>query len=151
MYQDKIKKMKLSGYVPCLVTETNPNNYQAWVRVSKEKLEPKIATTICKELAKQYVADLNSVDWSHFGRLAGFTNCKEIHKDEIGLSPFMKLHVSNKDIAVNGSEIVQNTINLQKALKKVREKEKIRLEKLKIPLKLICGKTSETEYKKQAR
>ena len=45
-------------------------------------------------MAARYGGDPNSIDWRHFGRLAGFTNRKPQYVDEAGRYPFTKIDES---------------------------------------------------------
>jgi hypothetical protein len=74
-----LARMDDEGCNPAAVTQTSPQNYQAWVRVSREQLDTKLATQVAKLLAERYGGDANSADWRHYGRLAGFTNRKPIY------------------------------------------------------------------------
>jgi hypothetical protein len=68
--------MCTNGHDPCVVLQTSPGNFQAWIRVSTTPLEPGVATAIGRQLAHTYGGDSASTDWRHLGRLAGFTNQK---------------------------------------------------------------------------
>ena len=99
------------------MTETSPDNFQAWVRVHEKRLEPKLATEVATMLAEQYGGDLNSADWRHFGRLAGLTNAKPKHKDANGRSPYVLAHESSGKVAPAGLALVQQ------AAQRVRDRE----------------------------
>jgi hypothetical protein len=88
-----IERMKAEGYAPAAVIETSPGNHQAWIRLAADRRLPaEVATVAAKKLAEHYQADPNSADWRHFGRLAGFTNRKPEHTDELGRSPYVLVH-----------------------------------------------------------
>jgi hypothetical protein len=82
--------MKSEGFKPALVVETSLGNFQAWVNHG-EVLSKKLSTLAARLLSQRFQGDPSSADWRHFGRLAGFTNRKEKHRREDGLSPFVKL------------------------------------------------------------
>ena len=105
--QTQLERMKSKGYEPATVVETSPQNYQAWIRVSKNPIEPKLATAISKGIATHFEADQNSADWRHFGRLAGFTNRKPEHTTAQGRNPWVLCHESNGKRASRGDETVQ--------------------------------------------
>lgn len=86
-----LNRIEDDGIVPACIVETSPLNYQAWIRVSEEAIQPDLASGTAKALAIRYGADLNSADWRHFGRLAGFTNRKPKHVNEVGQYPFVIL------------------------------------------------------------
>jgi len=113
----QLARMKAAGLTPASVTETSPDNFQAWVRVHEKRLEPKLATEVATMLAKEYGGDPNSADWRHFGRLAGLTNAKPHHKDGNGRSPYVLAHDSGGKVAPAGLELVQQ------AAQRVREHE----------------------------
>lgn len=74
-----IEQMEEDGCKPALVTETSPENYQAWVKVTRPQ-PVSVRKEMAKGLATKYDADQNSADGQHYGRLAGFTNQKEKYK-----------------------------------------------------------------------
>lgn len=113
----QLARLKAAGLTPASVTETSPDNFQAWVRVHEKRLEPKLATEVATMLAKEYGGDPNSADWRHFGRLAGLTNTKPHHKDGNGRSPYVLAHDSGGKLAPAGLELVQQ------AAQRVRERE----------------------------
>lgn len=81
----------LATLQPCLILETSPNNYQAWLILSEVPADRETAKAICKELARRFGADLASAEPDHVGRLPGFTNRKEKHRLPNGLYPFVRL------------------------------------------------------------
>jgi hypothetical protein len=84
-------RLRAQGHEPCVVVETSPGRWQAWIRVSHERLLPALATRVAKHLAEIYAADRASADWRHLGRLAGFTNRKPRRRQMDGLAPWVKL------------------------------------------------------------
>ena len=68
-----LEAMRSNGHQPCVVLQTSPGNFQAWVHVSATPLEPAVATAIARRLAHSYGGDLASTDWRHLGRLASAT------------------------------------------------------------------------------
>jgi len=83
--------LRAQGHEPCVVVETSPGRWQAWIRVSHQPLLPALATRLAKQLAELYGADRASADWRHLGRLAGFTNRKPRRRQMDGLAPWVKL------------------------------------------------------------
>ena len=65
--------MRANGHEPCVVVQTSPGHWQAWVHVSSTPLDPALATAVGRHLAHLYGGDHASTDWRHLGRLAGFT------------------------------------------------------------------------------
>jgi hypothetical protein len=85
-----IEKMKREGFVPTVLVETSPGNFQAWLNHGKQ-LERSLSTAVAKSLAAKFHGDLGSADWRHFGRLAGFTNRKEKYRQQDGHFPYVLL------------------------------------------------------------
>lgn len=83
---------QLARLKPCLLIETSPGNYQAWLRLSQTPQNREDALNICQAVAGSLAADLGSAEPDHIGRLPGFTNRKPRHRREDGLFPFVKLH-----------------------------------------------------------
>jgi hypothetical protein len=89
--RQSVSNMKRAGFNPAVVVETSPGNYQAWVK-HPEALPKEISTAAARELATKFGGDPGAADWRHFGRLSGFTNRKDRHRDEAtGLFPFVRL------------------------------------------------------------
>ena len=84
-----IARLKHDGLRPAVVVETSPGNYQAWLRVAQQPIAPKQATMVARILVERYGGDPASVDWRHFGRLAGFTNRKPKHRQATRMQPFV--------------------------------------------------------------
>jgi hypothetical protein len=62
---------------------------------------------IARRLAREYEADRASASPLHYGRLAGFTNQKEIHRSREGLQPFALLRSANGREAPDGELLVR--------------------------------------------
>lgn len=148
--QGQIAQMKAKGLEPATVIETSPKNYQAWIRVSEKPLDPAIATHISKSIASHFGADANSADWRHYGRLAGFTNKKPEHTNEMGHNPWVLSHESRGKSATNGAALVDATTKDVQNHQAVTER-KTRLESA------LNGRTSDSqskairEYQKQLK
>ncbi len=92
-----VERMRAEGYAPAAVVETSPNNLQAWVRVSAAPLSNEEGTAVARALAERYGGDMSSANWRHMGRLAGFTNRKEEHRQPDGRYPFFyKLRILSR-------------------------------------------------------
>lgn len=89
--QGQLTKLTQDGFKPAVITETSDMNYQAWIRLSNAPLPAHTATEAGRLLAKRYDGDPGSIDWMHYGRLAGFTNRKGEHTRKDGKQPFVKL------------------------------------------------------------
>ncbi len=86
-----VETMRSQGLEPCVVVQTSPGHWQAWLHVSPSPLEPGWATAVAKQLARTYGADLASADWRHLGRLAGFTNQKPARRTPSGYAPWVTI------------------------------------------------------------
>ena len=84
--------MKADDLRPCLLLETSPANFQAWVILDNCPADREEARAICRAMAKTYGADLRSADPDHVGRLPGLTNRKPKHRQPDGQYPYVKLH-----------------------------------------------------------
>jgi len=86
-----VERMRAEGYAPAAVVETSPGNHQAWVRVSDAPLSTGEGTAVARALAERFGGDMSSANWRHMGRLAGFTNRKEEHRQPDGRYPYVRL------------------------------------------------------------
>jgi hypothetical protein len=87
---EALTRMKAEGFAPAAVIETSPRNFQAWLRHGAV-LDEATSTRAAKMLAERFGGDPGSVDWRHFGRLAGFTNPEPNRRLASGLQPFARL------------------------------------------------------------
>lgn len=87
---EAVENMKREGFAPAAVIETSSNNFQAWVHHGRI-LDKQLSTAAAKALARRFAGDQGSADWRHFGRLAGFTNRKEKHRQPDGHFPYVRL------------------------------------------------------------
>ena len=76
---------------PCMLIETSPGNYQAWLILPETPQDRDTAKAICKELAVRFGADLASAEPDHVGRLPAFLNRKEKYYELYREYPFIKL------------------------------------------------------------
>ncbi len=107
--QQSLSAMSRDGLPGAVIVETSPNNYQSWLRMianpERQPLSPQLLTSAAVELAKRYRGDLNSADWRHFGRLAGFTNRKPCHSQN-GQFPFVLLTQASGTVAPAGYDLL---------------------------------------------
>lgn len=101
-----LARMEQDGTQASCIVETSPHNYQAWVRVSPDPIPHDLATAVGKVLARRYAGDLNSIDWRHFGRLAGFTNRKPAYVNESGRYPYVLLRHAVQKLTPNAKNIL---------------------------------------------
>ena len=87
---EAIQRMKSDGFVPAVVVETSPGNFQTWLNHG-EILPRQLSTLAARTLAERYGGDKGAADWRHFGRLSGLTNRKLKHRAEDGRYPYVRL------------------------------------------------------------
>lgn len=79
----------LAKIKPCLLMETSPGNFQAWLKF-REVPENRIElSNLWKALANQFHADMGSAKPDQIGRLPGFLNMKAKYSPNF---PLVKLH-----------------------------------------------------------
>jgi hypothetical protein len=88
-----------------VVLQSSPGNLQVWVHVSATPLLPTVASSVGKQLARRYGADLASSDWRHLGRLAGFTNQKPQRRNGRGYAPWVKVLYARAGLAREGATL----------------------------------------------
>lgn len=104
-----LSAMRANGHEPCLVLQTSPGRWQAWVHVSSAPVEPALATAMGRHLAHLYGGDLASTDWRHLGRLAGFTNQKPHRRQRNGYPPWVKIVHAAAGLASQVERLLQAT------------------------------------------
>ncbi|HEY2860891.1 MAG TPA: DNA-primase RepB domain-containing protein [Terracidiphilus sp.] len=102
-----VETMRAAGHEPCVVLQTSPRNFQAWVQVSATPIQAALASQIGKQLARLYGGDLASTDWRHLGRLAGFTNQKPQRRDRRGYPPWVKVLHARANLASQGATLLE--------------------------------------------
>jgi hypothetical protein len=73
-----------------VLVETSPGNFQAWLN-HRQVLGHELSSAVAKRLAEQFGGDIKAAAWRQYGRLAGFTNRKEKHRQTNGLYPFVRV------------------------------------------------------------
>jgi hypothetical protein len=91
---DDLTRLLATGYEPCVVVETSPKNFQAWLDHGRDLSEDE-ATDFARQLAVVANGDLGAAGRRHAGRLAGFTNRKQKYRNEDGQFPFVRLTYAN--------------------------------------------------------
>ncbi len=105
-----LETMRSHGLSPCAVIQTSPGHLQLWLHISRQSLEPALATAIAKQLARSYGGDLASADWRHLGRLAGFTNQKPARRTRAGLSPWVSLLHARAGLVASAEHLLQSYV-----------------------------------------
>lgn len=79
------------GCEPVAVVETQPQHYQAWLRVSTTPLDAEVAELVGREIAKRFEVEVATGERG-YGRLAGFSNRDAVHADGQGRRPWVLCH-----------------------------------------------------------
>jgi len=103
-----LETMRAHGHAPCVVLQTSPGHFQAWVCLCTGPLDPAVATAAGKWLAHAYGGDPASTDWRHLGRLAGFTNQKPARRASSGQAPWVRLVYARAGLAPQAHSLLQS-------------------------------------------
>jgi hypothetical protein len=103
-----LETMRRDGLEPCVVLHTSPGHLQAWLHLSRQSLEPALATAVARRIAHTYGGDPASADWRHLGRLAGFTNQKPQRRTPSG-PPWVKLLHARPGLASQAEHLLEST------------------------------------------
>lgn len=103
-----IDQLSRDGLEPCLVVETSPGNYQAWVRlIAAGSVGYAAMTAVARHMARTYGGDERAISPRQPGRLPGFTNRKPKHQMDDGKFPFVRLNFADPGrIAGNGVALI---------------------------------------------
>jgi len=85
-----VRQMKECGFQPAVIVQTSQKSLQAWLNHGRV-LPKELSSAVAKRLAERFAGDVKAAAWRQYGRLAGFTNRKEKHRQVNGLFPFVKL------------------------------------------------------------
>lgn len=102
-----LETMRAEGREPCVVLQTSPGHWQAWLHLSLCPLEPALATAVARHLARAYGGDLASADWRHLGRLAGFTNQKPARRTPRGYPPWVTILHARAGLASHAERLLR--------------------------------------------
>jgi len=141
-----LRRMDEDDVVSLCVVETSPLNFQSWVRVSNEPLEPELATCLGEVLAQRYGGDCGSKDFRHLGRAVGFTNVKPEHVQKNGYYPFTKLVECRGKSTPRADELIDEAKKLQQEKETERRAMRDRL----APLPTTACSEDPTEYFQKA-
>ena len=105
---DAVKRLHEAGLEPCLVVQTSPGNFQAWIRLIASGTVPYATmNVIANYLASAFDGDPRAVSPRQPGRLAGFTNRKPKHVREDGTFPFTRvLSADPGRVASGGQDLI---------------------------------------------
>lgn len=155
---DQVSKMEEDGLPPAAVVETSPANFQCWVRFSEGTIEPEVRKHLAREVAKKYGGDPASADANHYGRLAGFTNQKQKHRNAKGQQPYCRNHKRHGSVgaavAALAAQMLLAAIQAMRALaanNQAADAAKVLLDRIKITPKFGHTASPEAEYRQQAR
>jgi hypothetical protein len=87
---NSVRQMKESGFQPAVIVQTSQSSLQVWLNHGRV-LPKELSSAVAKRLAERFEGDVKAAAWRQYGRLAGFTNRKEKHRQVNGLFPFVKL------------------------------------------------------------
>lgn len=125
----KLDQLKRAGLRPAVSVETSPGNYQAWVKMSDQAINPELRKYVAQYLAKEFGGDPNSADSRHYGRLAGLTNQKPKYQQS-GRQPYVVIHETSKTIDFGANKRLQH-VQSAVDVHKVRREQENRLAALK--------------------
>ena len=115
--RESVDRMKREGFEPCVVVETSPGNFQAWI--NHGRVLPKAeSTAAARALADRFGGDKGAADWRHFGRIAGLTNRKSKRQGSDGQFPFVRLLEGAPGLVYSAATAFLNDV--RGALKRVR-------------------------------
>jgi hypothetical protein len=104
---NSVRRMRAEGFQPAAIVETSPENFQVWLNHGA-RLPKELGTAVARTLAQRFEADTNAADWRHFGRLAGFTNQKEKHRQSDGFFPYVRLMESSGVVYSQADRFVED-------------------------------------------
>ena len=120
--RESVDRMKRECFEPCVVVETSPGNFQAWV--NHGRVLPKAeSTAAARALAERFGGDKGAADWRHFGRLAGLTNRKLKHQGPDGQFPFVHLiESSGRTVFATVESYLKDVLSAQREIIQVETK-----------------------------
>lgn len=117
--------IELARIKPCLLMETSPGNYQAWIKFKEVPPARTELTNLWRTLAAKFQSDPASAKPDQIGRLPGFFNMKPKYSPNF---PFVKLHKFENRFSKWTQDkkilIPPPVVTLQKAIKMKPEKDR---------------------------
>jgi hypothetical protein len=102
-----LEQLKANGLEPCLIVESSPKNFQAWIRLAPGPVPYAVMGEIARYLANAFNGDPRAISPRQPSRLPGFTNRKPKHVLPTGQFPFVKLTEANPGlVASEGLDLV---------------------------------------------
>jgi hypothetical protein len=120
---EALERMKHSGFTPALIVETSPENFQAWLNHGRI-LPRQVSTAAARTLAERFHGDRGAADWRHFGRLAGFTNRKEKHRQPGCHYPYVRLVHATGQIYERAPEFTGEVANSVESVRIANERQR---------------------------
>lgn len=108
-----VEQLSQDGFEPCLVVETSPGNFQAWVRLAGSGCSVPYSAmgAAARYMAGRYGGDPRAVSPRQPGRLPGFTNRKAKHQLATGAFPYVRLtHAEPAREASAGPRLISQLI-----------------------------------------
>ena len=102
---ERVESLPGLGLAPCVVVETSSQNFQVWIRLTRDAQPPAVRTAVARYLAAILDGDMNSADYAHFGRLAGLTN-RKASRAVNGLPPFVRLVAEGEEMVAQRGEFL---------------------------------------------
>lgn len=108
-----VEQLSRDGLEPCLVVETSPGNFQAWIRLIATGSVPySVMGMVARSLANTYGGDERAVSPRQPGRIPGFTNRKPKHLQDNGQFPYVRLtHADPGRVAGAGESLVAKLVS----------------------------------------
>jgi len=148
--KETLEQLKADGLAPAAVIETSPGNYQSWIKLSDRPIGPDGRREVARDLAQRYGADMASADSRHYGRLAGFTNCKPKHTRHDGRQPYVLAHDCPGAVAPGATPYLREIADRMDKQAAQQEREK-RLGALEVAKPGVGGRDPIREYQRQAQ
>lgn len=93
---------------PAVIVETSPANFQCWLTVSPEPVDPGLASAAARLLAGRYGGDPGAASAVQHGRAPGLTNRKACHERRDGSFPWAILHHAARLVDPAGAALLHD-------------------------------------------
>lgn len=102
---DALDALARDGLRPSLIVETSKANCQAWITLSLDDIEPRLATAAARVLAKRYGGDPGAAHARQLGRLPGFRNGKPVYECG-GRYPLVQIRRAQPHVAAGAAALL---------------------------------------------